>query len=192
VARIWPTERALLPLWARVLIAVLLVATGTAIGMVAGGSDPSAATGNSAADSSPGSTMAARNATLGPVGGPPPSCMQHSPDTTPEICVSQPYGDGDTVYIIHGTGFKPFETVTVELAGVGISPDHPVADLQGTFNYAIDQGHRFFHGKIPSGTYRVVAAESGGQSASASFRVNQAAEGGPPGPPPGQFGPPPG
>jgi hypothetical protein len=135
--------------------------------------------------------QAAGNTGPGPVASPPP-CTPHQPGTTPELCVSQPYGDGDTVYIIHGTGFKPFETVTVELAGVGISPDHPVADLQGTFNYAIDQGHRFFHEKIPSGTYRVVATESGGQSASASFRVNQAAEGRPPGPPPGQFGPPPG
>ena len=89
--------------------------------------------------------------------------------------------------MIHGTGFPRFALVTVELAGVGVSPDHPVTDLQGTFNYAIDQGHRFFQGPIPPGTYRVVAMASGGPSASASFRVNPAANGGPP---PGQGGPP--
>ena len=170
-----PPARALLPWWARVAAALVLLGGGIGLGIELHGAG----------------AQAAGNTGPGPVASPPP-CTPHQPGTTPELCVSQPYGDGDTVYIIHGTGFKPFETVTVELAGVGISPDHPVADLQGTFNYAIDQGHRFFHEKIPSGTYRVVAAESGGQSASASFRVNQAAEGGPPGPPPGQFGPPPG
>ena len=170
-----PPARALLPWWARVAAALVLLGGGIGLGIELHGAG----------------AQAAGNTGPGPVASPPP-CTPHQPGTTPELCVSQPYGDGDTVYIIHGTGFKPFEMVTVELAGVGISPDHPVADLQGTFNYAIDQGHRFFHGKIPSGTYRVVAAESGGQSASASFRVNQAAEGGPPGPPPGQFGPPPG
>jgi len=61
--------------------------------------------------------------------------MAQAPGTAPEICVSQPYGDGYTVYVIHGTGFPRFAPVTVELAGVGVSPDHPVTDLQGTFNY---------------------------------------------------------
>ena len=37
-------------------------------------------------------------------------------------------------------------TVTVTLVGVGASPDHPVTDLEGTFNYAIDQGHRHILG----------------------------------------------
>jgi protein kinase-like protein len=170
-----PPARAPLPWWARAAAALVLLGGGIGLGIELHGAG----------------AQAAGNIGPGPVASPPP-CAPRQPGTTPELCVSQPYGDGDTVYIIHGTGFKPFETVTVELAGVGVSPDHPVADLQGTFNYAIDQGHRFFHGKIPSGSYRVVVTESGGQSASASFRVNQAAEGGPPGPPPGQFGPPPG
>jgi hypothetical protein len=170
-----PPTRALLPWWARVAAALVLLGGGIGLGIELHGAG----------------AQAASNTGPGPVASPLP-CTPHQPGTTPELCVSQPYGDGDTVYIIHGTGFKPFETVTVELAGVGISPDHPVADLQGTFNYAIDQGHRFFHEQIPAGTYRVVATESGGQSASASFRVNQAAQGGPPGPLPGQFGPPPG
>jgi serine/threonine protein kinase len=170
-----PPARALLPWWARVAAALVLLGGGIGLGIELHGAG----------------AQAAGNTAPGPVASPPP-CTPHQPGTTPELCVSQPDGDGDTVFIIHGTGFQPFVTVMVELAGVGASPDHPVADLQGTFNYAIDQGHRFFHGKIPPGTYRVVATESGGQSASASFRVNQAAEGGPPGPPPGQSGPPPG
>ena len=183
VARIWPTERALLPLWARVLIAVLLVATGIAIGMVAGGSDSPAATGDPATgDSSQGGTVAARNAALGPVAA-PPSCTQHSPGTTPVICVSQPYGDGYTDYVIHGSGFQTFTQVTLTLVGVGTSPLKPMTDLQGAFNYVIDQGHRFFQGPIPVGVYQVMATESGGHSATARFRVYPAHGGPPPGPP---------
>ena len=101
------------------------------------------------------------------------------------------------MYIIHGTGFAQFATITVKLVGVGVSPDqpisspdHPVTDLQGAFNYAVDQGHRFFSGPIRPGIYRVAATAPSGRSASISFQVNQAAGGGPPGPPPGQ-GPPP-
>jgi hypothetical protein len=114
-------------------------------------------------------------------------------DTTPELCVSQPIGDGDTVFIIHGTGFRTFTTVTVQLLGVGVGPYEPVTstvqpttDMQGTFNYAVDQGHVFFSGPIPPGIYKVTASESGGLSASASFQVNANAQGGqgPPGPGP--------
>jgi hypothetical protein len=115
----------------------------------------------------------------------PPPCTVHQVDTTAELCVSQPYGDGHTVFIIHGTGFRHFATVTVQLVGLGVapdqpitSPDHPVTDLEGTFNYAVDQGHRFFTGLIPPGFYKVTATAPGGFSASASFQVNTAAAGG--------------
>jgi hypothetical protein len=120
---------------------------------------------------------------------PPPSCTPHAPRTTPELCVSQPYGDGYTVYVIHGSGFQPFTQVTVKITGVGTSPDRPETDLQGTFNYAIDQGHLFFHGHgpIPPGTYQVVVTTPGGRSVKATFRVNAAADGQPPS---GQPGPP--
>jgi hypothetical protein len=101
------------------------------------------------------------------------------------------------VYIIHGTGFAPFTTVTVRLAGVGVSPDapvtspdQPVTDLQGAFNYAVDQGHRFFSGPIPPGIYQVTVTAPDGRTARIEFQVNQAANGGPPGPPPGQGGQP--
>ena len=117
----------------------------------------------------------------------PPPCATNAPSTTPVICVSQPYGDGYTVYIIHGTGFVPHPSVTVALDGVGVSPDRPVTDMQGTFNYAIDQAHVFFHGPIPPGVYHVTATASSGRTATVSFTVNTGAAGGPPpGPPPGQ------
>ena len=180
LARIWPAERALLPLWARALIAVLLVAAGTAIGMVARGSAPPAAKGVSTS----GSTVAARNTALGSVMAPPPSCTPHSPGTTPELCVNQPSGDGDTGFIIHGSGFQTFTQVTVALTGVGTSPERPTTDMQGTFSYVIDQGHQFFQNQIPPGVYHVVATESGGRSATATFRVNAPVPGGPPPGPP--------
>jgi serine/threonine protein kinase len=135
--------------WGRVLAAVLLLGAGTGFGILLRGSG-AAASG------------------LGPVTPPPTGCLVQ--DSGPKLCVSQPYGDGDTVYVVHGVGFTARSPVTLTLAGVGASPDKPVADAGGQFNYAVDQGHYFFHGAIPVGTYRVTAA-SGGHSVSASFRV---------------------
>jgi hypothetical protein len=102
---------------------------------------------------------------------------------TPNLCVTQPFGDSNTVFVIHGNGFLPFTPVTISLVGVGISRDHPVADLQGTFNYAIDQGHYFFRGQIPPGNYSVLATGSGGRRATISFSVHP-----PPVPGPGPSG----
>jgi hypothetical protein len=39
------------------------------------------------------------------------------------------------------------------------------------FNYAFDQGHHFFPGLIPTGTYSAVVTAPGQRSATASFRV---------------------
>lgn len=197
LAAAWVTERALLPFWARLLIAVLLVAAGTGIGLALRLADPPAtagvagagntASGNTAAAASAAGSGTAGDPSLGPVAPPLESCTSEAPGTTPEICLSQPYGDGDTVYVVHGSGFQPFTQITVKLSGVGTSPDHPVTDQLGTFNYAIDQGHVFFHGPIPPGTYQVVATEPGGGSAKATFQVREAANGAPP-PPPGAPG----
>jgi hypothetical protein len=149
--------------WAAV--AVALVAAGTGLGMAlrGAGSQP---TGG------------------GPGQGPPPAQQQQSCTTptasrTPQLCVNQPFGDGNTVFVIHGSGFPPFTAVTIQIVGKGTSPDHPLADRQGTFNYAFDQGHRFFATTIPPGTYNVIVTGSGGRSARTSFLVNA------PGPPPG-------
>jgi hypothetical protein len=202
-----PPTRVLLPLWARVAAAVVLLGGGIAIGAEVHGSGARAAadrptstpsgagTGASATSSSTASSSTASDTTRGTSPGPvapPPPCAAHQEGTTPGLCISQPYGDGDTVYIIHGTGFQRFTKVTVKLVGLSVSPeapvtspDHPVTDLQGTFNYAVDQGHRFFSGAIPPGFYKVVVTAPGEPSASASFQVNPSASGGaPPGPPP--------
>jgi serine/threonine protein kinase len=201
-----PPARVLLPIWARVVAAALLLGGGIWIGAEvqgsgaqAAGDNPRTTTSHSATAGPTGSSSTASSTTSGispgPVASPPP-CVAHQAGTTPTLCVGQPYGDGDTGYVIHGTGFQKFTKVTVLLVGVGVapyqpvtSPDHPTTDMEGTFNYIVDQGHRFFEGPIPPGIYKVEVSESGGHSASASFQVNAAAENGPPGPPPGQ-GPP--
>jgi hypothetical protein len=145
------------------VVAVALVAAGTAIGVSLRGS------GAQASDNR-----------LGPMA--PPPCTNPVASSAPQLCVNQPYGDAQTVFVIHGSGFVPGTPVTVRLAGVGVSPDRPVADRQGTFNYAIDQGHYFFRGAIPPGTYSAVVTAPGGRSASASFRVNPPGSAPPPGP----------
>jgi hypothetical protein len=191
-----PPARVLLPLWARVLAALVLLGGGTGIGLAlrGGGAHAAGSTAGGATHSATGSPTAGATASATSIGasrtGPvpvatPPPCTPHQPNTTPELCISQPYGDGDTVYVIHGSGYPPFAKITVKLVGVGASADHPVTDLQGTFSYAVDQGHRFFGGAIPPGVYQVTATTSGGRGATVSFRVNQAQNGGlPPGPPP--------
>jgi Protein kinase domain len=136
--------------------AIVLLAAGTGLGMALRGSDE-----------------------LGPTAPPPPACVNQPPSSTPQVCVSQTFGDGLTVYIVHGSGYPPGRLVTISLAGVGASPDRPVTDRQGTFSYAIDQGHYFFRGPIPVGKYTAVVAASGARSASVRFQVGA-------GPPPGQ------
>ena len=119
----------------------------------------------------------------GPPRLPPPPCAGQPPSGTPQVCVSQAYGDGLTVYIVHGSGYPPDRPVTISLAGVGPSPDRPVTDRQGTFSYAIDQGHYFFRGPIPLGRYTAVVTASGERSASVRFQVGTGPS---TGPPPGQ------
>jgi serine/threonine protein kinase len=154
-------------------VAVVLVGAGTALGMLLRG---------------PGAQAAGNRPP-----GPPPvttstksSCMTPMVTSTPKLCVSQPFGDSQTVYVIHGNGFTPGAPITIEVAGVGASRYHPVADQKGTFNYAIDQGHYLWPGTIPPGNYNVVATGQGGRTASASFLVNPPGSG-----PPPPFGPPP-
>ncbi|HXT89680.1 MAG TPA: serine/threonine-protein kinase [Trebonia sp.] len=181
VAFAWLTQRALLPFWARILFVVVFIALGIAIGQAIHLADPPAAAANPQAA---GGTVG--NTGLGTGSNPPALCSTTQSAATPALCVSQPEGDGYTLFVLHGTGFPRFTSVTVSLLGVGTSPDHPVTDIQGTFNYAIDQGHVFFRtGKIPPGTYQVVVTAPGEPSLKATFVVNRAASGGPPGPPPG-------
>jgi hypothetical protein len=96
----------------------------------------------------------------------------------PQIALYQRFGDGDTVFVLHGVGWVPGQRVTVALAGLGVSPDHPIVDSAGTFNYAINQGHEFFRGPLPPGIYHVVVNVPGGARAVGSFVVQRP----PPGP----------
>jgi hypothetical protein len=100
----------------------------------------------------------------------------------PQIAFYQNFGDGHTVFVLHGVGWVPGQPVTVVLAGVGASPDHPIVDRAGTFSYAINQAHEFFRGALPSGRYHVVVTAPGGARAVASFVVQPASPSPPPGP----------
>jgi serine/threonine protein kinase len=115
----------------------------------------------------------------------PPNTLPNGVSKKPKLVLSQPYGDGHTVFVIHGSGFRPLTQVRIELVGVGISRDRPVADQKGTFNYAIDQGHVFYRGLIPVGLYKVIALGAGGRRASVTFQVLPMG-------PPGSGSPPPG
>jgi serine/threonine protein kinase len=141
-----------LPLWARVAGVVVLLAAGAGFGLLLRGSGTTTSGG------------------LGPVATPPGGCQQ-APAGQPVLCVSQPYGDGDTVFVLHGSGFNPGRPVTITMAGKGVSPDRPLPDQAGSFNYAFDQGHHFFSGPIPTGSYSVTASTAGLPSVSARFRV---------------------
>jgi len=111
-----------------------------------------------------------------PAGGDPPvppGGLGDKPGGPPQIVLNQPYGDGDTVFVVHGTGFRPGDHVKVWLAGRPVSPARPVADQRGTFNYAVNQNHEFYPGRLPPGDYKVlVQAVGGGTKASATFQVN--------------------
>jgi serine/threonine protein kinase len=107
-----------------------------------------------------------------------PSALPTGTSTKPKLVMGQPYGDGYTVYVVHGSGFVPLTQVRVHLIGYGVASFRPTADQKGTFNYAIDQGHLFFAGAIPAGTYHVLVTGASGLRATTSFQVH------PPAPPP--------
>jgi hypothetical protein len=149
-ARPGHARRALL---GRTLLAVLLLAAGTGLGIWLRGTSAQAPSG------------------LGPVIPPPSTCPRPGTTGAPELCISQPWGDGGSVFIIHGTGFAPDVLVTLTLRGTHVLPAQVRADDTGMFNYAVDQGHHFFPGLIPTGTYSAVVTAPGDASTTASFRV---------------------
>lgn len=154
-------------------VAVVLVGAGTGLGMLLRG--PGAQAADNRPPPMPPSSTTGSTATCN---------LTPQESSTPTLCVTQPFGDSHTVYVIHGNGFVPGTPIAVSLAGVGVSKYHPVADQKGTFNYAIDQGHFFFSGPIPQGTYTAVATGKSGRTASVSFLVNTPGSAPPPGGPP--------
>ncbi|MEU9025165.1 serine/threonine-protein kinase [Actinomadura sp. NPDC048394] len=91
------------------------------------------------------------------------------PTGNPRIVVNQPQGDGVTVFVVHGTGWRPGDQVQVSLDAYGARPG-PVVDHMGTFNYAVNQAHEFVAGPLPLGVH-TFAARTGGAPARTTFRV---------------------
>jgi serine/threonine protein kinase len=108
----------------------------------------------------------------------------------PQIALYQAFGDSDTVFVLHGEGWTPGQSVTVTLSGRA-SPIHPVVDEAGTFNYAINQDHEFSPGGLPPGTYHVVVSAPNGARATASFVVRPGGPSSPGAGPQGGYGSPP-
>jgi hypothetical protein len=108
-------------------------------------------------------------------GGPPPvpNPTLHPPGLggRPQFKVLQPQGDGNTIFLVHGGGWTPGTRVMIALVGHGAPPTAVVVDRAGTFNYAIDQGHRFFPGQMPVGNYEVAVTGDGGRRMTATFQV---------------------
>ena len=102
---------------------------------------------------------------------PPLSGASDLPSAPLSIAVNQPFGDGNTVFVVHGRGWPPGATITIGLTGVRTSPDKVVADRRGTFNYAVNQAHEFFPAGLPPAWYQLVATASGARRAQVSFRV---------------------
>jgi serine/threonine protein kinase len=173
---------------------VALIATGVVIGaamLAIGGAyvGPKIAPGLAGSSAN---TVASNTPFVPPPGADPPRTPANNSGGPPELTLGQPFGDGNTGFQIHGSGFDPHTVIILSLAGHGSVParDQPLTDPKGTFNYTIDQGHVFFGGEIPDGIYHVLAKSANGtQQASTVFQV-QAPPGGPP-PPRPSGGPPP-
>ena len=91
----------------------------------------------------------------------------------PAIFLNQDVGDSRTTFVVHGQGWPPGKQVTVTLLGFRSSPIRPVADLTGTFNYAINQDHEFLPGALPNGVYTIRVTDAEGARAIARFSVQR-------------------
>ena len=159
--------------WAALVTgAAALVALGAGLGAALAGGNGQAAGSGKRPGTAAATTTSPALPTLPPYAGPPPSTLPTGTSRVPELAMGQPFGDGDTVFVVHGSGFVPLTPVTVRLIGHGVASFRPTTDRMGTFNYAIDQGHVFFTGPIPVGTYHVLVTGARGRHASASFVVS--------------------
>jgi serine/threonine protein kinase len=149
--------------------AVALLAAGAALGASFPGGTGQAPASRGTPTPTATDAPSARQSPGPPPGLPPP--LPSGTSTRPKLAMGQYYGDGDTVFVVHGSGFVPGTHVQVRLIGHGVAPFHPTADQAGTFNYAIDQGHVFFAGPIPAGTYHVLVTGARSRQATATFQV---------------------
>lgn len=101
---------------------------------------------------------------------PPPPGERLRPAAPPTLQVNQPHGDGHTAFVVYGRGWPPGTSITVALAGGPTSPDGSVVDRAGAFNYTVNQGHEFFPGALPPGTYTAVVS-GGGRTMRVDFLV---------------------
>ena len=64
-----------------------------------------------------------------PPGADPPQTPASGTSTTPKLTLGQGYGDGNTGFQVHGSGFVPGTRVVLSISGVGSTPltDEPVA-----------------------------------------------------------------
>jgi hypothetical protein len=147
-----------------------LVAAGTVLGITLGG------TGRQPAAPALGA--------LPPPPGERPGPVSTQLTSGPAILLNQNTGDGNTGFVVHGSGWIPGRRMTIAILGLGKSPDRPTVDERGTFNYAINQNHEFHPGRFPPGRYELVVTESGGGQERTSFLVVV--------PPPSPSGRPPG
>jgi hypothetical protein len=108
-----------------------------------------------------------------PPGDPPPpvSGASDRPGDPRGVTVNQPMGDGNTIFVLHGRGWRPGQQVTVALLGRPASRAAPVVDMAGSFNYAVNQQQEFFPGPIPPGLYTAVVTAAGGARAEVGFTV---------------------
>jgi hypothetical protein len=117
------------------------------------------------------SSGAFRATAVSPAPGPAPSSFAPVPAGPPAVVALQPFGDQHTIFVIHGANWQPGTALTIALAGLGVSPIHPVADDAGSFNYAVNQDHEFAPGLLPPRAYEVIVSGAGGQRATLRFTV---------------------
>ena len=148
--------------------------------------DTRSTSGSPAASSAASANSGGDQSGLGPVMGlppgqsPPPGQGQPPGEEAPVVdpapgvayvAVSQPTGDSNTGFVIHGGNWPPGKPVTIELVGHGTAPIPPIADKHGMINYVINQDHEFFRSGLPPGIYTVKAIGDGGRTATARFEV---------------------
>jgi hypothetical protein len=162
---------------------VALLAAGWAAGSALAGHPSPAAGSSHSASTTANSPAAGGNGAspgtspnpfgLGPVigGGGPPEGGGGGQSGVANIAVSQPTGDPHTIFVVRGEFWPPLTPLTITLVGVRTSRIHPVTDLMGNFNYAINQDHEFFRRYLPPGIYTVRVTGPNGMHAQARFQV---------------------